>query len=246
MFKSLSAFLFLLALFGPAWAQSFEADQIVKNADGFRGQTDSFVARLELNYYKKDGQQTSVFKLYAQGAENALLKFIFPKKDGGKKMLSKGNNLYLYFPTTRTAVRIPYEQRLIGQVSNADVTRLYFSHDYRARYLETVKTNGKTYFWLELLARSPEVPYYRIKYCVEANTCRPYKAEYYLASGKLFKTAYFETKLMDYDQKEHVYKVVVVDNIIRGEKTIIEISEVVPKVLAPALFFKQTLDRETE
>ncbi|MBI5399048.1 outer membrane lipoprotein-sorting protein [Candidatus Saganbacteria bacterium] len=232
--------------FAPINDQQKEANTIVKYADFYRGQTESFIASLQITNWKGDKQDQANFKLFSLGMDQSLTEFILPKRDRGKKMLSVADTLYLYFPSSRTAVRVPYEQRLIGQVSNADLTRIYFSRDYTASLLSREAIAGQVYLVLELIAKTPAAPYHKIIYWIADISYQPFMAKYYTVSGKHFKTARFVVTQMAYDKKPHVSKVVIEDEILKREKTIIELTAVEPAEISPKIFLKQNLYRDLE
>lgn len=132
------------------------------------------------------------YEVMVKGRDKTFVKLTYPPRDIGRFLLMLARDLWIYLPDVGKPVRIPLQQRLVGQVANGDIARTNYSDDYTAEVLAEETHNGKTYDVLDLTAKSKEVTYSRIRYWVETETFHPSKAEFYTASGRLLKTGFFE------------------------------------------------------
>ena len=227
--------------FGVSSARAINPEEIIKEADKTRAPGDSFGFDLRITSIKPDRQdQISKFRVLVKGRDKSLVKFTYPKRDEGKVMLMVGNNLWIYIPTSRNPIRISQQQRLMGQVSNADVARSNFAEDYVPSLLREEEMEEKTCYMLELTAKSQEVAYHRIIYWVEQDTFNPVKSEFYTISGKLLKTAYYQ----GYEEilgRERVTRLVIVDNLRKEQSSIMEYSNMKVEEFADRIFQKSYL-----
>jgi len=171
---------------------SNQADFILKKSDSSRFATRNSKIEVLLELYA-DGSLVSKERLdvYNKGRNKSLVKFL-DKKRNGQLVLSVGKNLWVYFPRTRKPIRITPIQRIMGQASNGDIARLSYSTDYDAVLLREENFMGKDCYVLKLDAKSRSSTYRKIIYWISKGDHLPRKAEYYLISGKHFKTATFE------------------------------------------------------
>ncbi len=231
----------VMFVFAASPVRATDAEKIIEEADKARGPGDSFSFELKVTSLKpgrKDG--ISRFKVLIKGIDKSLVKFTYPKRDKGKVMLMVGNNLWIYIPTSRNPIRISQQQRLMGQVSNGDVARTNFAGDYIPTLLREEELEGKLSYVLELKAKSKEVAYHRITYWVEKDSFNPLKSEFYTISGKLLKTAYYQ----GYEEilgRERVTRLVIVDDLRKGQSSIMEYSNMKIEEFPDRIFQKSYL-----
>ncbi len=184
------ALLFLLAATAAYAVPS--ADEMVKLADEARGPSGSF--SFDVKVEDVDGgtvTRETIYKVYSKDIEYSLCETTAPERLKGRKLLMRGNDLWLYLPSIRRPTRVSLQQKLTGEVSNGDIARTDFSHDYSAQLAGDEKTGGKECHKLSLTARHKDVTYRSITYWVEKGTYRPVKAEFFALSGKSLKTGEF-------------------------------------------------------
>jgi len=177
-------------------AGSDSANFILKQSDASRFPSDNSKIEIMLETYT-DGKLDSKERLdvYNKGANKSLIKFLESKRKG-HLVLSVDENLWVYFPSARRPIRITPIQRILGQASTGDIARLRYDTDYNPTILREEILNDRACFVLELTAKSKYSAYRKIIYWVSKSDFLPRKGDYFLISGKHFKTAYFE----DYQQ----------------------------------------------
>ena len=189
--KFLKSLLLVALCAAPAFAK--EANDIVASADRVRGPAGSFRMKIKVISERPDQAQQEIFlETYVKDRTTSVVKFVDPPREKGKSMLMVNDDLWMYIPGSKRTFRISPQQRLIGDVSNADVARVNYAEDYNSTILkEHDKAEGKDCYLLELTAKN-RVSYHKIHYWVEHKTYRPIKATFFAVSGKPLKYATYK------------------------------------------------------
>jgi hypothetical protein len=181
----------LLALATPARGEDAEA--IVRDADLARRPGPSFVWKITITSREaRKAPAVDGFEVYVKGTGRTFVKFIAPPRNLGRSLLALDRDLWIYLPEAGKPVRIPFSQRLVGQVANGDIARADYAGDYDATLLGEESVDGVACHVLDLKAKTREVTYAAIKYRVSKEGRRPVKAEFYAGTGTLLKTGVFE------------------------------------------------------
>ena len=175
-----------------------DASEILKKSDDARmpDGTISFNVRVE----DKNGAEVTgdtTYHVFAKGDDRAMIETTAPARLKGRKLLMRGDDLWLYLPTVKRPTRVGLQQRLTGEVANGDVARTRFFSDYTPKKLGNETVSGKVTHKLELKAKKKETTYRRAILWVEASSFQPVKAEFFAISGKLLKRSeYFDYKMI--------------------------------------------------
>jgi outer membrane lipoprotein-sorting protein len=181
----------VLGVGSAGWAD--EAADIVRDADRARRPGDSFVWQITITSQEaKKAPTVDGFEVYVKGNGRSFVKFVAPPRNLGRSLLALGRDLWIYLPDAGKPVRIPFSQRLVGQVANGDIARTDYAGDYDARLLGEESVDGVACHVLDLKAKTKDVTYAEIKYWVSKDGRRPAKAEYYAGTGTLLKTGFFD------------------------------------------------------
>ncbi len=167
-----------------------DANSIVRKADAVRGPQGSFRMKIRVTSERPDQDKQEMYlETYVKDRTTSVVKFTDPPRERGKAMLMVNDDLWMYIPGSKRTFRISPQQRLMGDVSNADVARVNFADDYNSTILKKAeKAEGKTCYVLELTAKN-KVSYAKIHYWIEHETYRPVKATFFAVSGKPLKYA---------------------------------------------------------
>jgi hypothetical protein len=133
------------------------------------------------------------------------------------KVLMKGDYMWVSLTGSRRALRITPMQRLMGQASNGDVAKTTFSTDYAAEIVE----KNKKIIKLSLKAKRKGATYQKVRLYIDAQNYRPLKAEFFLLSGKHFKTAFYQD-FMIINGNAVVRKIRIEDIIKKGHYSVLE------------------------
>jgi hypothetical protein len=140
-----------------------------------------------------DGKETgrADFDVYVKGRDRGLIVFR-GGKNGGRKVLTSGERMWLLVPGSTNPVPITANQRLLGGASFGDVARLRFSEDYTAKATGRAESAaGRSCVVLELTAKSPKVSFPRVLLSVDEREKVPCRVRFFLASGKEVRAVTF-------------------------------------------------------
>jgi outer membrane lipoprotein-sorting protein len=196
------------------------ASSVLQKVDGYRQLAASFTMEMKLMDYDSGKLQEEMRMFgYFCGDDKSVL-VVRNGKNKGMKVLLKGDDMWINLTGSKRGLRITPMQRLMGQASNGDIAKVSFDHDYSG----TILKQDEAAMILELKAKSPGATYQRVVLTVHARNFRPEKAEFFLISGKHFKTATY-LEFSRYENHEGVSKIKIQDQRNPTLYTIIEYGE---------------------
>ena len=161
-------------------------------------------------------KEEALFKGFFSGDDRSLL-ICDSGKNKGMKVLMKGDDMWVNLGGSKRALRITPMQRLMGEASNGDVAKVSFTRDYTGVLLGSEDNLLK----LELKAKSAGATYQRVLLYADKKTYQPVKAEFFLLSGKHFKTAYYQEGTLD-DGRAAILKMRIEDKLNPKRYTLME------------------------
>jgi outer membrane lipoprotein-sorting protein len=170
--------------------QAPTGDALVRTYDATMG-AEAFDGRFTMVAHRDDGSMRGyVLRVVKSGAEKTRIWFSEPASVRGQEMLRQGENLWVYMPNLKRAVRIASRDSFQGgDFNNADVLRVNYEADYTAAVVSDASPPDA---WLvELTAKTSEAAYERIKLWLSRAGTMPLRAEYFSASGKMLRSAEF-------------------------------------------------------
>jgi len=191
MIKTICLALALVVLgAGGARAAEPTADDLVRRYDEVMSPK-TFDAVMEMVAHRQDGSTRSYkLRVLKSGSDKTRAWFVEPAAAKGQEMLKVGDNLWVYMPNLKRALRIASRESFQGgDFNNGDILRVNYVADYTAKLLPEADAGS---WQLELSAKSSEASYDRIKLWLSKDKRLPLRAEYYAASGKLLRSAAFE------------------------------------------------------
>jgi hypothetical protein len=236
----LNSLLFAICLL-PAAGVTQSAQEIVEASDAARNLNEPFKMAMRLTHFENERQKDQAdFEVMISGRDKGLVKFT-SGRDKGNYLLMVGDDMWIYIPNTRLPIRITPIQRLMGDASNGDVARTNYSQDYDATLAGSEVLEGVKCWRLELKAKSNAATYHRIAYWVEQETYLPKRADFYLVSGKFYKTALFDKFERFSFADRFLTRTVLIDQLRPGRKTVMEYFHVRPEDLPDKYFNKNHL-----
>ncbi len=166
------------------------ADELLKKYDSVMG-PENFQATIDMTAHRDDGtMRTYKMAMLKKGTDKFRVAFAEPAAVRGQEMLRQGDNLWVYMPNLKRAVRLANRDSFQGgDFNNADVLRVNYQADYTAK---VVADPTRTDAWqLELHAKTKDAAYDMIKLWMRKSDSLPVKGEYYTASGKMLRMAEF-------------------------------------------------------
>ncbi len=168
-----------------------DVQALLAKADNFRVPFREGRVRVEL-LALEDGRVTgrSDFEVL-QSADGASRVEMLDARVRGQRALLSDQGLWLYVPASRRAIRLTPLQRLMGNANYGDIGRMRLTDDYRVARAEPAVDRPGVWV-LHLEACSATAVYPEVEMLVEEKTGRPLMADFYVASGKLLKSAEYD------------------------------------------------------
>jgi len=128
--------------------------ELLKIADQIRAPSATFSQEIKVTFKKGDEETVNILATRVKDSIKSLAVYKYPASQKGRVILMVENNMWIYFPGTKKPIRISPAQQLLGQVSNADVSRVVYSIDYEALSVEDDNTGKEKLLKLNLKAKT--------------------------------------------------------------------------------------------
>ncbi len=177
----------------PAWGTGAATDPraaLKAVVDSVRGTTMRATVTLTV---QRPGQETRyVLGIVSDGQDRILVHVKAPARDAGQAFLISGENLWIYSPRLKRALRLPPSGRsesfLGSDISYNDLGGRDLEQDYTPRAL----AEDQTSFTLELTPKpQAPTPYGRVTLKADARTSAPLEFVFYDQRGQAVKKATF-------------------------------------------------------
>ena len=210
---------------------------LLRKIDAFRAPYDEFLLRVRLT--SRIGariDETALFDAYISGPEKSLI-VAREHENKGMKLLYIREDMWIHLPDTRRPLRITPMQRLMGEASNGDIARVSLTEDYMAEDQGPAVEEGADCRRILLTAARESAPYARIVLFVRASDFRSLKAEFFLPSGRRFKTARYE-EYRPLEGRMVLTRMTITDDLQRDRTTTLEYLSF-KKIAVPARYFNK-------
>lgn len=193
---------------------------------------------------REDGTtRTYKMKVLKTGKNKIRATFEQPASAKGQEMLRVDDNMWLWMPNLKRAVRVASRDSFMGgDFNNADVMRVNYEADYEASIVDGGKPGQQC---IQLKAKTPAAAYDAIKlWLTKDKLPQPVRAEYYAASGKLLRSADF-SDVKDYGKGlVRPSKIVMQNELSKARKSVMEWEKVdVKESISPQRFVVDDLGR---
>lgn len=201
---------------------------------------------------KKVGEGVKVYKsiYYRRDEDDSFLIIMTaPEVEKGNGYLRKGDNFWMYRRNTRTFQHINRDESIAGTDStgedfeNKKLIEMYrpaLDENGKEKITETVLGKIPVYK-LEVEAKIEDVSYPKEIFWVRKDNYLPLKTESYSLNGTLMQTAYF-LKYTTIEGKYLWVKAMFIDEFEKGNKTIVEITNISIKDIDDYVFTKAYLE----
>ncbi len=182
------------ALAWPAVAQ--DVDAMLRDADRYRTGADNLQVDTLVQSYKTDGtlDKERRYTVFAQQDRRTLV-LMQSAAEKGQKVLMLGDDFWLLMPSSQRPMRITPMQKLLGDASTGDIATMRWSGDYTATLVgeePCQPDEARACYRLALQAARKGVTYQRVELWLARQRHEPVRAQLYVQSDKLAKTAHFE------------------------------------------------------
>ncbi|MCG7495630.1 outer membrane lipoprotein-sorting protein [Vibrio sp. Of7-15] len=174
------------------FANAKTAQEHLQQADNYRYKTGSnksvtLVKQLEGEELKK----SSLYNVYSKTGVGSLVVFQ-STAEKGQKMLMQEDKYWMFMPRSKRPIRITPMQKLLGEASVGDISSLSWAESYDVTWInDNPAENTDETVQLELTAKVSGLSYHKIALELDKTDSFPVKADLFLKSGKLTKTAFF-------------------------------------------------------
>ena len=219
------------------------ARELLQRADLIRFPDGGFQVDVTITSTRPENEpDTRAYRILSKGNNQTLVQTTAPAVDRDQILLMRERDLWAFLPNLSQPIRLPLSQRLTGQVANGDLARANFVGDYAPTILRSEKIEGETYHVLELNAVDKWITYRRVLYWVNAKNTRPYKAEFYALSGRLLKTAHYQS-FEALGGATRPTRILVEDALRKGHSSVLEYSNMAERDLPDKIFTKDYLKK---
>jgi len=182
------------ALAWPAVAQNVDA--MLRDADRYRTGADNLQVDTLVQSYRTDGtlDKERRYTVFAQQDRRTLV-LMQSAAEKGQKVLMLGDDFWLLMPSSQRPMRITPMQKLLGDASTGDIATMRWSGDYTATLVgeePCQPDEARACYRLALQAAREGVTYQRVELWLARQRHEPVRAQLYVQSDKLAKTAHFE------------------------------------------------------
>ncbi|MFW7378808.1 MAG: outer membrane lipoprotein-sorting protein [Oligoflexus sp.] len=161
-----------------------DADKILLRADEIRNPSVSY--RMNVTVDSTDDGH-SAFEILIGGKDRSIIRTQKPERELGKNFLMLEEKMWAYIPNIGRSVRVSLNQKLSGQASNGDISRMRWYGDYTAK----IESQDDKHWVLFLAANKKGLTYDKIRVWIAKENDRPEKAEYLSATEKVLKNVDF-------------------------------------------------------
>jgi outer membrane lipoprotein-sorting protein len=171
-----------------AWAEPTPAEILARYDEIMNPRT--FDGLMVMTAHRQDGTTRSYkMRVLKSDDEKVRVWFFEPASAKGQEMLRVEDNLWVFMPSLKRALRIASRESFQGgDFNNGDVLRANYLRDY-SPVLAPSGDDGL--IMLRLTAKTKDAAYDRISLWVTKADLMPARGEYYAASGKLLRSATF-------------------------------------------------------
>jgi len=168
------------ALHGSSLEAQISADQVLMRADEIRNPSVSY--RMQVTVDSSDDGHSG-FEILIGGKDRSIIRTQKPEREVGKNFLMVEENMWAFIPNISRSVRVSLNQKISGQASNGDISRMRWHGDYAAK----IESENNQAWALFLTANKRGLTYDKIRVWIAKENFRPIKAEYLSATGKVLK-----------------------------------------------------------
>lgn len=235
-----SALLALLAALAAEAPRVPDAAALLRDSDRARGGLENGVSWTLTVESTEEGTSTRRTMDVRARSTDALAETTAPPRKKGEVILFNDRNLWYVKPGLRRPIAISARQRLQGEASNGDVASTNYARDYTGTVVGEEIVDGEPTWKLDLVARSKDVTYDRIRYWISKRRRLGVKAEFLTVGGDLFKTATFEygnrVRIPGGEEIEFVSKMEIRDAMGAGGSTVLTYESPRAETHAPSTF----------
>jgi len=192
-----------------------------------------------------ENPSTTQIRLFRRDAQDQFLILIQkPEKQKGQGYLKIDDNVWFYDPESGNFSHSTIKENIQNtKAKNSDMKRYTLAEDYDVTSSAEGKLGAFDVWILDLKAKNNEVSYQRIRLTIRKDKPLPLKEEDFSVSNKLMRTMLYLPTYINVGSKTIPAKIKIVDELNKGEQSLMTISDVVVGKLPDSTFTKAFLER---
>ncbi|MBP7095820.1 MAG: outer membrane lipoprotein-sorting protein [Spirochaetia bacterium] len=187
---------------------------------------------VQVRVYRRDERDQFVFL------------FLKPERQKGQGYLKVDDNVWFYDPESGEFAKSTIKESVQdSEARNSDLSRMSYANDYDIEKTSEAKLGAYDVWILELVSKDSEVSWQRVRLYVRKDKPLVLKEEDFSVSGRLMRTVSFPPSYISAGGKQIPSRILIVDEINKGEKSQLTLSEVAVGKLADDTFTESFLKR---
>jgi hypothetical protein len=172
--------------------QAQDVAALIAAADRYRVGAQNMQVETQITTYASDGaaDKERRYTVFSQAKHQSLVLMRSPAEKG-QKVLMLGDDFWLLMPGSQRPLRITPMQKLLGDAATGDIATMSWSSDYAGKLIGEEACGDAPCLHLSLAANRKGVSYQRIELWIGKARHEPIRAELYVQSDKLAKSARF-------------------------------------------------------
>lgn len=196
-----------------------------------------------------EGVKTFQYIYYRRDVNKSfLIVMTSPEMEKGNGYLKQGDNYWMYRRNTRTFQHINHDESIAGSDSRVEDVKEVLTEKYQPALakggkekISESKLGEVPVYQFELKAKNEDEYYAKRIYWVRRDNFLPLKVQCYSLSGTLMRTAYY-VKYTPVQDKYILVKGIFVDELEKGNKTLVEVNNISTKKIDDQVFTKAHLE----
>lgn len=184
-------------------------------------------------------------KLFRRDLHNQFVLLIQkPEKQKGQGYLKIDDNVWFYDPESGNFSHSTMKENIQNsEAKNSDLKKYTFSEDYEVTATASGKLGAFETWILDLKAKNNEVSYQHVRLTIRKDKALPLKEEDYSVSERLMRTVLYLPTYVNAGGKLVPAKIKMMDELNKGEQSVLTISDVSVGKLPDTTFTKAFLER---
>jgi len=236
-----------LALAAAASLSAVDFKAILKEIDAMQdfGKSDYSAVYNIVSEKPGENPATTQIKIFRRDQANQIVILIQkPDKQKGQGYLKIDENVWFYDPDSGNFAHSTMKENINNSdAKSSDFKKYTFSDDFDIVKTEETRLGAYDAWVFTLQAKNNEVSYQKIRLTVRKDKAIPLKEEDYSVSDRLMRTTFFLPTYVPVGDKLIPAKIKMVDEINKGQQSVLTISDVVVKKLDDSTFTKAFLER---
>ena len=188
---------------------------------------------------------TTQVKIFRRDQDNQIVILLQkPDKQKGQGYLKIDDNVWFYDPESGNYSHSTMKENINNtDAKSSDFKRYTFADDYDITQTGEAKLGAYDVWVLTLVAKNNEVSYQKVRLTIRKDKPLPLKEEDFSVSDRLMRTILFLPTYMQVGQKLIPAKIKMIDEISKGNQSVLTISDVAVGKLPDSTFTKAFLQR---